>query len=407
VILFQRYLGKSIYVSTVFVLCAFLSMFLFFDVLAEMDEVGMGGYKFRHALLYVLLGIPNRVYELAPIAALIGTLWALSQSASNSEFTVFRVSGLMPQTAISTMLKIGLPMIVVTAIFSELLVPVAEELRSAARSGAFMGQGSGSLRSGLWLRDTPNVNGVQNKAQNNAQNAKSPGGASSAAPLSASGKGSSGASNGSQKEMRFLNAKAFTAEQVLLDVVIYDFDSRQRLLRSIEAKSAHYVGETDIHRWELRQVAQTTFGANGVVSRKASPTMVVTSLLSPETMGALVTNPDRMSSRDLYRYVAYLKQNKQQSERYEIAFWKRVIYPFAIWVMMLLALPAAFLQARAGAVGARVFGGILVGVGFHLLNSLFSHLGVLNTWPAPLMAMTPSLIALAVAAFFLYRVQYR
>jgi lipopolysaccharide export system permease protein len=355
-------------------------MFLFFDFLAEMDELGVGGYKFRHALLYVALGIPNRVYELAPIAALIGTLWALSQSASNSEFTVFRVSGLMPRTSIFTILKIGLPMIVVTAIFSELLVPVAEDMRATARTGAFTGQGSGGMRSGLWLRDTPSLQNSQS-AQNSSANAP--------------------------KEMRFLNAKTFTAEQVLINVVIYDFDSRQRLLRSIEAQTAHYVGEADAHRWELREVTQTTFAQSGAVSRKASQTMVVNSLLSPETMGALVTNPDRMSSRDLYRYIAYLKQNKQQSDRYEIAFWKRLIYPFAIWVMMLLALPAAFLQARAGAVGARVFGGILVGVGFHLLNSLFSHLGVLNTWPAPIMAMLPSLMALGVAAFFLYWVQYR
>ena len=50
-------------------------MCLFFDFLAEMDEVGIGGYRFSHAIAFVLLGVPNRVVELAPIAALIGTLW--------------------------------------------------------------------------------------------------------------------------------------------------------------------------------------------------------------------------------------------------------------------------------------------------------------------------------------------
>ena len=84
----------------------------------------------------------------------------------------------------------------------------------------------------------------------------------------------------------------------------------------------------------------------------------MTSMLSPEMLGALVTNPDRMNSLDLYRYIQYLKQNKQQSDRYEIALWKRITYPFVIWVMMALALPVAFLQARSGAVGARVFAGI-------------------------------------------------
>ncbi len=191
-------------------------------------------------------------------------------------------------------------------------------------------------------------------------------------------------------------------------VLIYDFDARQRLAQTLTAANARYLGQQDdLHRWELIDVTQVIYGIDGAVRQNKMKTMLLGSVVSPEMVNALVTNPDRMSSIDLYQYVQYLKQNKQQSERYEIALWKRVVYPFVIWVMMLLALPAAYLQARAGAVGARVFAGILVGVGFHLLNSLFSHLGVLNTWPAPIMALLPSAMALLVAGFFFYWVQYR
>jgi lipopolysaccharide export system permease protein len=365
-LLFQRYLGKSIFQATLFVLCGFLSMFLFFDFLAEMDEVGIAGYRFNHALTYVLLGVPSRVVELAPIAALIGTIWALSQSAANSEFTVFRVSGLLPATAVGAMLRIGLPMVVATALFSEVVVPLSEDVRANIREG-----GSGQMRSGLWLRDLPDA-AAGNKA------------------------------------LRFVNAGKFRPDQVLERVQVYDFDERQRLVTTLEAASGHYVAQAgDRHQWELRAVTRVDFGADGSVSQRAVEKITLSSMLSPEMLGALVTNPDRMSSMDLYQYVAYLKQNKQQSDRYEIALWKRLVYPFVIWVMMLLALPAAFIQARAGAVGARVFVGILVGVGFHLLNSLFSHLGVLNTWPAPVMALLPSLLGLAVAGVLFYRVQYR
>jgi len=129
--------------------------------------------------------------------------------------------------------------------------------------------------------------------------------------------------------------------------------------------------------------------------------------LSPNTLDAVITSPELMSSLALHRYIQYLKQNKLDASLYEISLWKGLVYPFVIWVMMLLALPAAFLQARAGAVGARVLAGILVGVGFHLLNSLFSHLGVLTTWPAPLMAVLPSMMALTLAGVFFYWVNYR
>jgi len=367
-LLFQRYLGTSIFQATIFVLCGFLSMFLFFDFLAEMDEVGMGGYRFNHAVVYVLLGIPSRVVELAPIAALIGTIWALSQSAANSEFTVFRVSGLLPATAIKALLRIGLPMVIATALFSEVVVPMAEGFRGGIRDGS----GSGQMRSGLWLRDMPEPT----RRDGNA--------------------------------LRFVNAGKFTPDQILQRVQIYDFDEKQRLVTTLEGESGHYLGQVaDRYEWELRSVKRVDFAADGSVAQRQIDKVKVVSMLSPEMLGALVTNPDRMSSIDLYRYVAYLKQNKQQSDRYEIALWKRIVYPFVVWVMMLLALPAAFIQARAGAVGARVFAGILVGVGFHLLNSLFSHLGVLNTWPAPIMALLPSVLGLAVAGVLFYRVQYR
>ncbi len=368
VAVFRRYIGAAILQATVFVMCAFLAMFLFFDFLAEIDEIGIGGYRIEQALLQVLLGVPNRVVELAPIAALIGTLWALSQSAAQSEFTVFRVSGLLPSTALGTILRIGLPLVIITALFSEILVPLAEDFRGRIRDGA--SAGPGQMRSGLWLRD------------------------------------SSPAADRLKGGTRFINAGRYSQDQSLESVRVYDFDNRQRLVATIESRQGRYLGlKAEGHTWELLGVRERVFDTDGSVRQRDLPQMQLVSQISPEMLGALIINPDRMSSIDLYRYVAYLKQNKQQSDRYEIAFWKRLVYPLVVWVMMLLALPVAYLQARAGTVGTRVFAGILVGVGFHLLNSLFSHLGVLNTWPAPVMAMLPSLMALMVAGIFFYRVQ--
>ncbi len=367
--IFRRYIGKSIVQATTFVMLGFLSLFLFFDLLAEINEVGIGGYRFEHALIYVLLGMPSRVVELAPIAALIGALWALSQSAAHSEFTVFRVSGLLPGVAIRSMLYIGFPMIVLTAVFSEFVVPAVEDFRGRIRDS---GTGLGQMRSGLWLRDSSQIAG------------------------------------GDGRIFRFVNAARMNQDQTLERVTVYEFDAQQRMSSLVEAKTGHFLGQTDQgFDWELRGVRVVEFSRDGSVAQRERERLLMSSSLSLEMLGALVTDPDRMSSIELYRYIQYLKQNKQQSERYEIAFWKRLVYPWVIWVMMLLALPAAFLQARSGAVGARVFAGILIGVGFHLLNSLFSHLGVLTTWPAPIMALIPSMIALAFAGFFLYWVQYR
>ncbi|MDO9216880.1 MAG: LptF/LptG family permease, partial [Lacisediminimonas sp.] len=111
----------------------------------------------------------------------------------------------------------------------------------------------------------------------------------------------------------------------------------------------------------------------------------------------LFADPDRMSAYDLAAYTRHLADNQQRTERYEIAYWKKLTYPFAVFVMMALALPFAYMQVRAGGVSLKIFAGIMLGVSFQLVNSLFGHIGLLNTWPPLATAVLPSLLFLLVA----------
>ena len=112
-----------------------------------------------------------------------------------------------------------------------------------------------------------------------------------------------------------------------------------------------------------------------------------------------------MSAYGLAMYTQHLAENNQNTERYEIAFWKKLFYPLAVLVMMALALPFAYLHFRAGGVSLKIFIGIMIGISFQLINSLFSHLGLLNTWPPLTTAVLPSVIFLVVAIASLLWVQ--
>jgi lipopolysaccharide export system permease protein len=142
-------------------------------------------------------------------------------------------------------------------------------------------------------------------------------------------------------------------------------------------------------------VADTT--ATLRAQRRKQAELAWVSDLNPDILGVLVLVPERMSAWNLLQYVQHLRDNRQRSDRYEIALWKKVVYPLAVVVMMALALPFAYLQVRAGGIGYKVFAGIMLGVAFHFLNGLFSHLGLLNTWPAWLAAGIPSLAAMLLA----------
>jgi lipopolysaccharide export system permease protein len=94
-----------------------------------------------------------------------------------------------------------------------------------------------------------------------------------------------------------------------------------------------------------------------------------------------------MSANELAVYTRHLQENKQETERFKIAFWKKLFDPLAIFVLMALALPFGYLHTRSGGVSLKIFIGIMIGVSFLLVNTLFSHLGLLSTWPAFLTAL--------------------
>ena len=117
--------------------------------------------------------------------------------------------------------------------------------------------------------------------------------------------------------------------------------------------------------------------------------------------------PERMSAWNLRQYTRHLAENRQRTERYEIAMWKKLAYPVAVLVMMALALPFAYIHTRSGGVGAKVFSGIMLGIVFHLLNSLFSYLGLLQNWSPPLSAFLPSAVFLVAAMLMMWWTERR
>jgi len=353
----RRYLAKEIYGATLFVFAAFLSLFAFFDLIFEMSELGKGQYRIQHALAFVALSIPGHVYELFPVAVLIGTLYALSHLASNSEYTVMRVSGLSPWRASLILLHIGIAFVVATVIFGELVTPAAERAARKIKLTATTGVVAQEFRTGLWVRD----------------------------------------------DRRFVNVREILPDATLSDVRVYEFDPDYRLVSVSFAEHARYAKN---NVWHLTDVKQTRFLPGGSAVEHI-PEMDWSSVLTPELLSVLFVLPERMSAWNLYQYTQHLADNRQKTERYEIAMWKKLIYPFASLVMMALALPFAYVHTRAGGVGAKVFSGIMLGVLFHALNSLFSHLGLLQNWRPFYSAMLPSVLFLATAASMMWWVERR
>ena len=119
--------------------------------------------------------------------------------------------------------------------------------------------------------------------------------------------------------------------------------------------------------------------------------------ISAEMVAAALLKPERMSTIDLFQYIQHLRANSQVAQRYEIEFWKKVFYPLSCLVMVVLALPFAYLHFRSGGIAAYVFGGVMAGISFFLLNNVFGYMGNLQDWQPWLTAALPGMIYLALS----------
>ena len=119
--------------ATLLIFVALLSLFAFFDLIHELGNVSKDGYPLSRALLFVGLSLPGHVYELMPTAALIGTLFAIAQMVSNSEYTVMRASGASLTQITWAIIRIGIPLAIATFLAGEFLAPPAERLAQQVR----------------------------------------------------------------------------------------------------------------------------------------------------------------------------------------------------------------------------------------------------------------------------------
>ncbi len=377
----QRYFASQIIKSVLFVLVAFLALFAFFDLIAEINSVGRGAYRLRHAFIYILLNLPGYIYELMPVAVLIGTIYVLARFAANSEFTIMRASSMSTLQAGWILVKIGLVFLIFIFMLGELITPYTSAKAIEFRDSMLLRDMTpGKFRSGIWSRDSIYANGLE----------------------------------GEVIGLRFINIGGLRTDRTIRDIHLYEFDLHQQMQRMITAGNGRYLGN---HQWELTDVTEAIITAPGKKGEtrfpasapgfKAKKTDSVTLLteLTPDILTVLSVDATLMSAYDLSVYNRHMEANSQDATAYKIAFWKKIIYPFSVFVMMGLALPFAYLHFRSGGVSVKIFTGIMIGVLFMLLNSLFSHLGLLNTWPAFLTAILPSIIFLLFACGALWWVE--
>jgi lipopolysaccharide export system permease protein len=385
----RRLIHREMLVTVAFVALAFLALFSFFDLVEELGNVGKGvassPYQLSHAALFVLLWMPSRLYEVLPIAVLIGSITVMARFAQSSEFTILRTSGMDPWRALRTLLSLGAVFTLATFLIGDYIAPASTRTAQLLKA-RFLGQITVG-QTGAWLKEKQQFSNFA------------------------------------------VNVGTLTDANSMRNIRVFEFNSRGFLVSSMTAESGDFAEDA---AWTLQGVKRTEFiissdtagtattapTLNASPPNSSLPNLSLPNLslpnsslpsakvqhdtiakdyrwpteLSAEMVSVALLKPERMGTLDLFQYMNHLQANGQTSQRYEIEFWRKVFYPLSCLVMVVLALPFAYLHFRSSSISGYVFGGVMIGISFFLLNNVFGYAGNLNNWKPWIAAAIPGLL---------------
>lgn len=346
----RRYLARTLAWTTLLALAILVALFSFFSLIDQLEETGRGNYGVLQAVTYVLLVTPRLASELFPIAAMVGAMATLGIFAQNSELAVIRTAGVSAGQLGWLLARAGVVLVLLAVIISELVAPFSEEKAQNLRSIAMTQQITLKSKYGFWARD-----------------------------------GNS-----------YINIRKVLPGRQVEQIYIYEFDQDSRLRSSTRAKQARYVKD----RWLLEGIQQTTLDGDTIQKRYLNRA-AWDSLLDPEMLRLVIIEPQYLTVVGLARYITYLRDNAQDSRVYQQALWVKIVRPFSIVAMMMLAVPLVRVHLRSAPVGQRVFQGALVGIMFHIVNQASGNMGMVYGIAPAFSVAAPTVLLAAVLAWLL------
>ncbi|MGB6605611.1 MAG: LPS export ABC transporter permease LptG [Steroidobacteraceae bacterium] len=351
--LLDRYIVRAILGAILLLLAVLLVPVALFVFIDQQNDIGIGHYTALSALWYTLLNLPQYAYEMLPITVLMGTLLGLGSLARGSELTVIRASGVSVARIAGTTLMAGLIMVAAAITLGEFLGPPLQQAAREEKAFSRLNNVSFGTGSGAWVRDGELI----------------------------------------------LNVAGQSGERQFGSMLIFQLSPQHRLVALGHARRATAGAN---HRWLLTDYTESRFD-DDVVTTSPPGERVLTSHVTAGFLGLAVQDPDQLTTAALWRLIRYFQANALDTREYVFAFWSRIARAVAIAFCALLAVPFVFGALRSSAAGTRMFLGLLLGLGFFLLQRLIESGTVVFNLNPVVLAWLPTTLLAVVALGLLAR----
>lgn len=353
----QRYIGLSVAKGWLLVLVVLGAVFGLISFTQELDRT-QANYNALQVAWYTLLTLPNQLVSLAPVIALLGSIVSLANLDRYNELKIISCSGYPPSRLLAALLIPTALLMIVLWVSMEYVTPRLQQKAEQQKQSLRQGSDGWLPGSGAWSTDG----------------------------------------------RRYVHLWKLSEDNVPGRISLFAFDESGALERVIWAETATVYED---RRWEFHNAMEKVM-VDGELQTRFHDELTIANLWSPDELPTLSQRSDSMNLSVLYRYSQYLASNGQPMEKYLNAFWQRLLMPLSVLAMVLLATPisASVTAGRDRSFGINLGIGALLGILFYLGTQIIFSLGQLLNWNIPLVAIMPTLIILACAAFLWRRMHW-
>ncbi|MDO5352085.1 MAG: LPS export ABC transporter permease LptG [Succinatimonas sp.] len=314
----DRYIGKNILYSVILISFGLTIFTAIITIIDKMRYIGRGDVDFLFVCEYVGYYLPGIFVTFSPVAILIGGVIGLGFMARNSEITVMQSIGLSRLNIALSSLKSIIPLIIVVMLVSEYGVAPLER-HAETRLSYLSNSGSVAVtKSGVWLKEGNSIIGVAHTLTDGS----------------------------------------------LSKIIRYELDGNS-LLKEIHAESGNYENGA----WIMHNVTTKEFTKEKIKTYH-DDTQIWHLNLNSERVEVIGNINQNQTIKGLMDYISYLEDNHQDASRFRLELYQKLIAPFSMIVMLLLALSTVFGPLRSINMGTRILAGIALGFGYYVLNQI-------------------------------------
>ncbi len=353
--LIDRYIARAILLPSALTLAVLLVLDSAYQFIDEQSNIGQGSYSMLEAAKFVLLSLPQQVFELTPAATLVGAMIGLGELSRRSEIVALRAAGVSVWRLVLTLAGVGVLVVSFDGLIGEYLAPQSTAIAFQNRANART-QHEGALQgSMIWIH------------QGNS----------------------------------YLRIETSGRRNVIPRVTTFEVVPTGVALASIGRSEDVVVGADG--GWSLNRYRRLLYD-EGRITESIEPSLSL-QMRSGKALLDAATEPGDRSIGELLTLIQQFHENHQDARAFSFALWSRVAHAVAAFWCVLLALPFAFGNLRSTKAGVRVFVAVGIGMVFVLCQQLVESGVVISSLPPAVLAWLPTAVLAVVTSVLVVRVR--